>query len=87
LTLQTAHDILHELCGMLGLQSEEGLEEFGLHADLGKRTSKLHPIGINVERSFSERCSYMTVTSVAYVMTSQGKPLTAASYHAIKMSL
>ena len=39
LTLQTAHDILHELCGMLGLQSEENLEEFGLHADLGKRTS------------------------------------------------
>ena len=33
---QTAHDVLHELCGMLGLQGEEDVEEFGLCADLGK---------------------------------------------------
>ena len=31
---------------MLGLQGDDDLEEFGLHADLGKRTSKLH---FNVE--------------------------------------
>ena len=37
-SLQTAHDILHELCEMLGLQSEEDIEEFGLYADPGKRT-------------------------------------------------
>ena len=36
-SLQTAHDILHKLCEMLGLQSEEDTEEFGLYADPGKR--------------------------------------------------
>ena len=41
---QTAHDILHELCEMLGLQSEEDIEEFGLYADPGKRVSTLHSI-------------------------------------------
>ena len=43
-SLQTAHDILHELCEMLGLQSEEDMEEFGLYADPGKRVSTLHSI-------------------------------------------
>ncbi len=36
LCAQTAHDVLRELCGMLGLHQEEDLEEFGLSADLGR---------------------------------------------------
>ena len=40
-SLQTVHDVLHELCEMLGLQTEEDLEEFGLYVDPGKRVSRL----------------------------------------------